>query len=127
MPDMTLAGLLITWHLLLGEALLVTALVFLVFGLDDLFIDIAYFTRLLWRRLTVYTRHAPADAQSLAARALAEGAAGRIAILVPAWDEAAVIEAMLRHLIASLAYPDYRVFVGLYPNDPAGQAAVARV
>jgi adsorption protein B len=127
MPELSLAGLLIVWHLLLGEALLLTALVFLVFGLDDLFVDIAYFARVLWRRLTVYTRHKAADAQSLAAQALARGPAGRIAILVPAWDESEVIEAMLRHLTATLAYPDYRVFVGVYPNDPAGQAAAARV
>jgi adsorption protein B len=122
-----LAGWLVAWHLLLGEALLITALAFLMFGLDDLFIDLTFFIRTLWRRLVIYTRHTPADAQSLAASALAHGRVGRIAILVPAWDESAVIETMLRHLTATLAYPDYRVFVGVYPNDPAGQAAVARV
>ena len=108
------------WHVLLAEALLLAAIAFLVCGLDDLFIDIAFFARLLWRRLTVYTRHQPADAQSIASRQ-----PGRIAIFVPAWDESAVIAAMLRHLTATLDYPDYRVFIGLYPNDPEGQRAVA--
>ena len=108
------------WHVLLAEALLLTALVFLISGLDDLFIDLVYFSRSLWRRLMVYTRHAPADAQSVAS-----AAPGRIAIFVPAWDESNVIAAMLTHLTSTLDYPDYRVFIGLYPNDPAGQRAVA--
>ena len=48
-------------------------------------------------------------------------------ITVPAWDESAVIGAMLANLLARLDYPHYRVFVGLYPHDPAGLAAVALV
>ena len=108
------------WHILLAEALLLTAIAFVICGLDDLFIDLAFFSRSLWRRLFIYTRHAPADAQSIAS-----SNPGRIAILVPAWDESNVIAAMLVHLTATLDYPAYRVFVGLYPNDPAGQRAVA--
>jgi adsorption protein B len=46
---------------------------------------------------------------------------------VPAWDESAVIGAMLANLLARLDYPHYRVFVGLYPHDPAGLAAVAAI
>jgi adsorption protein B len=34
---------------------------------------------------------------------------------------------MLTDLVTRLDYPRYRVFVGLYPNDPGGQAAVATV
>lgn len=108
------------WHILLGEALLITAIAFLLCGLDDLLIDLIFFARTLWRRLVIYTRHKPADAQSVA-----RAEPGRIAIFVPAWDESAVIGAMLRHLTTTLDYPDYRVFVGLYPNDPEGQRAVA--
>ena len=51
----------------------------------------------------------------------------RFAILIPAWDESAVIGAMLRRTLAVLDWPDYTIFVGLYPNDPAGQAAVAAI
>lgn len=108
-------------HVLLTEATLLVAVLFLVSGIDDLFIDTVYFSRILWRRLTIYRRHSRADAEALIGRT----PPAPIAILVPAWDESAVIGSMLQHLLATLDYPDYRVFVGLYPNDPAGQAAVA--
>lgn len=121
MPD-PLSSLILS-QLLLGELALLTALIFLISGLDDLFIDTVYFARSFWRRLTVYRRHTRANVQSLIGRV----PPAPIAILVPAWDESAVIGAMLRHLSATLDYPAYRVFVGLYPNDPAGHAAVAAV
>ncbi len=52
---------------------------------------------------------------------------GRFAILIPAWDEAEVIGPMLRRLVATLHHPDYRIFVGTYPNDPATRAAVLAI
>ncbi|QXQ05468.1 glycosyltransferase [Sphingosinicellaceae bacterium] len=90
-------------------------------SLDGLAVDAAFFARLAWRRVTVYRHHARAQADRLG------GDGGAMAILVPAWDEAAVIGPMLRALVAGLDYPDYRVFVGVYPNDPATQAEVAGV
>jgi adsorption protein B len=111
------------WHVALGEALLLLALLFALSGLDDLFVDLAWAGRALWRRLVVFRRHARADVQSLAAGR----AEAPIAILVPAWDESAVIGPMLRHLLSTLSYGSYRVFVGVYPNDPAGAAAVAAI
>jgi adsorption protein B len=116
------AALLAAWHLGLRELLLLTAVAIAVSGLDDLFIDVVYFTRVLWRRLTVYSRHRRATAQSLRRADPAP-----MAILVPAWDESAVIGAMLTATLARLDYPHYRLFVGVYPNDPAGRAAVGRV
>ena len=110
------------WQLALRELLIIVACAVLVSGLDDLFIDGVYFTRTLWRRQTIYRRHVRASAESIRRRDPAP-----IAIIVPAWDEAAVIGAMLTDLVTRLDYPRYRVFVGLYPNDPAGQAAVAAV
>ena len=110
------------WQLALRELLIILACAVLVSGLDDLLIDGVYFARTLWRRQTIYRRHARASAESIRRRDPAP-----IAIIVPAWDEAAVIGAMLTDLVTRLDYPRYRVFVGLYPNDPAGQAAVAAV
>jgi adsorption protein B len=115
--------LLTLWHLLLAEALLLVGLGFVFSGLDDLLVDCIYFMRLGWRRLTVYRRHPRADVQALMGLA----SPAPIAILVPAWDESAVIGHMLRHLTARIDYPDYRVFVGIYPNDPVGAAVVAVV
>jgi adsorption protein B len=113
------ATLLAAWHIGLRELLLILAIGIAVSGIDDLFIDLMFFTRTLWRRLTIYRRHDRATAQSLR---LAEPAP--IAIIVPAWDESAVIGAMLANLLARLDYPHFRVFVGLYPNDPAGRTVV---
>lgn len=109
-----MADLIATWHLLLREALLLLAIIIALNGLDDLAVDLAW----LWLR----RRHRSA------APGLPRPPAGppaSFAILVPAWDEAAVIGAMLRRLLASQRWPDFTVFVGLYPNDPAGLAAVA--
>lgn len=114
--------LLAFWHISLRELLFAIALGVTLSGLDDLFIDIVFFLRTIWRRLAIYTRHDRASAESL--RRLDPGP---IAIFIPAWDEAAVIGAMLRFSLTHLDYDRYRIFVGVYPNDPAGRAAVAAV
>ena len=90
-------------------------------SLDDLFVDAVFLSRLTLRRLTVYRRHPRAHADRLARPV------GVMAIIVPAWDEAAVIGAMLRDLTRRLDYSAYRVFVGVYPNDPATRAAIMAV
>jgi len=87
-------------------------------GLDDLLLDgLAHLHRFA-RRLTVYRRHPRASCTSLPR--LPEQS---IAILVPAWREAAVIGTMLRTLRARLRYRNYHVFVGTYANDPATAVA----
>lgn len=116
------ATLLMAWHIGLRELLLVLAIAIAVSGVDDLFIDIVFFCRSLWRRLTVYRRHQRATVQSMR-----RADPARIAIIVPAWDESAVIGAMLSNLLERLDYPDFRVFVGLYANDPAGLAVVGGI
>jgi adsorption protein B len=92
------------------EGLLVCGLLILANGIDDLAMDAMYPAALLARR-----RLPPSRARL------------RFAILVPAWDEAAVIGPMLRRLLGTLDHPDFRVFVGVYPNDPATRAAVLAV
>jgi adsorption protein B len=52
---------------------------------------------------------------------------GPIAILVPAWDESAVIASMLKATLKRVDYNDYRIFEGYYRNDPATAAAIASV
>lgn len=118
----SLDALLAAWHLGLREALLVVAVGIAISGLDDLFVDGVFLLRGIWRESFVYTRHSRATAQSLHRAQPAP-----IAIIVPAWDEAAVIGAMLGDLLARLDYPRYRVFVGVYPNDPATASAVAAI
>ncbi len=106
-----------------AELALFAGIGFLLFAINDLLVDLIYFARKLWRGLTVYTRYPRAYANQL------EGSAtpGLIAILVPTWDESIVISSMLRAALSRIDYPDYRIFVGYYRNDPATGAAIASV
>lgn len=104
----------LTMHLLLGDIILALAFILLLSGLDDLFIDLVFIAA---------RGRAPAPTLT----ELREVPPAPIAIIVPAWDESAVIGAMLGRLLRELDYPAFHVFVGLYPNDPAGLAAVAAI
>ena len=85
----------------------------LVSGLDDLFITLMYAVARL-RRF-----HWPAESDL-------RGKPQRpIAIFVPLWHEAAVIGQMLERNLAAIRYCNYRIFVGVYPNDRATIRTVA--
>ena len=111
------------FDLLVRETALFAAAGFLLLGTGDLALDLIWIVRTAKRRLTVYRHHPPATALSLA---LPENP-GRMAILVPAWDEASVIGGMLRHALEAIDHGDYLVLVGCYPNEPATIAAVRQV
>ena len=96
---------------------------FLLFAVNDLIVDLIYLSRRLWRRLTVYTRHP----RTYASYYVFNSNLGFIAVLVPAWDESAVIASMLKATLKRLDYDNYRIFVGHYRNDPATAAAIASV
>lgn len=102
------------------ETLLFAAIFFVLLGLDDFVVDAMWGWRTIKRHLTVYRRH---RRQSLLDFPHPRR---RFAILVPAWDEASVIGAMLDTLLARLE-GDLTVFVGCYPNDRATVEAVAAV
>lgn len=116
------AVLLVGWALQI-LSLLITGLaaIFLIAALDDALLDITFWTDRL-RRLasgrgwvdTVDREHLEAIPEKW------------LAVMVPAWDESAVIEPMLRSLLAGAQYERFRVFVGTYPNDLQTRAAVAR-
>ncbi len=106
-----------------AELALFAGLGFLLFALNDLVVDIIYFVRRGWRMMTVYSRFPRAFASQLPRSEKPRP----IAILVPAWDEAAVIGSMLRAALERIDYPNYRIFVGYYRNDPATAAAIAGV
>ncbi len=103
------------------ELALFAAVGFLVFGLDDLLVDLIWIGRTVWRRAFVYSRWARADASTLAAPLRP----GRFAIFIPAWDESNVIGGMLALTLERLRGADCHLFVGCYPNDPA-TLAIAR-
>jgi adsorption protein B len=97
-------------------------IVFFVSGIDDLFIDISY---VIWRkraRLSPCAVHPSGPEGRLSV--LAEQA---VAIMIPAWHEAAVIRPMLTNTLRTVAYTNYHIFVGTYPNDPETQSEVGKV
>lgn len=104
------------------ETMLFAAVWFVVGGVDDVLVDLLYLARRGWDRLRGRAaRDGGADTLPL------PEAPARIAVFVPAWDESTVIGAMLTTALARFDYPDYRLYVGCYPNDPATIDAVARV
>ncbi|GLU34499.1 glycosyl transferase family protein [Trinickia caryophylli] len=100
----------------------VVAVLIFVSSLDDLFIDLWFWSREAYRRFTVKRRHKPLTAEQLHVRAEQP-----IAIMVPAWLEHDVIAAMLEDLVRVLDYRNYVVFVGTYRNDARTIAEVERM
>jgi adsorption protein B len=94
----------------------------LVSGLDDLVIDAA------WLYFWVDAKLLPkAPLWPPGAKQLDLAPRLSIAIMVPLWQEDAVIARMLEHNVGSIRYADYHIFAGAYPNDDATQNAVRGV
>jgi adsorption protein B len=111
----TLFGVL---EIMMREAGLFAAAGFLLLGLSDLAVD------LLWLRLRWRERGEPPLCVADLPPPLS---ADPLAVFIPAWDEAAVIGAMLERALAAWSGEDVLVFVGCYPNDPETIAAVRGV
>ncbi|MBX9663764.1 glycosyl transferase family protein [Novosphingobium sp.] len=96
------------------ELLLFAAIWFAVGCLDEFGIDVLW----LWLRLTgrVHTGKAPADCDA--------PLRGVAAVLVPAWQEAAVVGAMLTHTLKVWPQKELRVYAGCYRNDPGTLTAM---
>ncbi len=88
-------------------------------GIDDLFIDANYYVRGLFRR----------GQRRISVKDLKEKPQKRIAIMIPAWQEANVIQHMLELNLSQLDYASENldIFVGTYVNDPATQERVQAV
>ena len=97
------------------ELLLFAAVFFLVGALDELAVDLA------WLRLKLAGRTRPLRFVEVPDAPLR----GIAAVLVPAWREAEVVAAMLRHCRASWPQNELRIYAGCYRNDPATLAALA--
>jgi adsorption protein B len=80
---------------------------FLLFGLDDIFIDaVAWLKRL-----------GPKELKVDELRSLNQRPEKRIAIMLAAWKEEDVIAPMVRGNIQQIQYDNYDFFLGVYPND----------
>jgi adsorption protein B len=104
------------------ETALFAALGFLLLGLGDLAVDGVWLMLAAARLVRRRGERGPSLASLPPPRS-----PGAMAVFIPAWDEAAVIGAMLRHTLAVLDHADYRLYVGCYPNDFSGIAAVMAV
>ncbi|MFC7049554.1 glycosyl transferase family protein [Emcibacter nanhaiensis] len=94
----------------------------LVSSLDDLFIDLCYHIRTIWRRLYTYQRHPAMQHPDLRGKGEQP-----FAVLIPCWQEADVIRNMLENTLRTYEYHNYHLFVGIYPNDPDSAAEVEHV
>lgn len=93
--------------------LLVVSVFFLVSGIDDFFIDLCFVARNLYRRLFIL----PRKYEPVTEEMLLQHPEQPIAVMLPAWDESAVIRPMLEAAVRNLNYRNYHIFVGTYPND----------
>jgi bacteriophage N4 adsorption protein B len=100
------------YYQLLEYVAATVAAIILLSSLDDLFIDIWFWTRKFWRKVTIERRYRPLTVEQLYARDEQP-----IAIMVPAWQERDVIAAMIEDLVRVLDYRSYTIFVGTYQND----------
>lgn len=99
------------------ELMLFAAAGLLIGGVDDLLVDLCYVVlRIVRPRRRLTLASLPTPPRPI-----------RFALFIPAWDEAPVIGAMLSTTLARLHGAAYRIYVGVYPNDPATAAAVSAV
>ena len=91
----------------------------LLSGLDDVVVDVFWACAWIKARVRPAARLFPPGE-----RQLDSAPKRRIAVLVPLWQEHAVIAKMLEHNFASIRYGDYHIFAGCYPNDAPTQEAV---
>lgn len=88
--------------------------IFLVSGLDDIFLDLVHYTRLAHRWIFRRKMIRPVTRDQL--NAVPEKP---MAIMIPAWDESNIIQRMLLNTAGTLDYKNFYIFVGAYPNDQA--------
>jgi adsorption protein B len=102
---------------------LLIALLILISSLDDAFVDAYYWVRSAWRRhLVIGGRGSPMSLERLCKRPELP-----FAIMVPAWHEHDVIAAMVENTVNTVDYEAFRIFCGVYRNDPATRREVDRM
>lgn len=114
-------GFLNAINITMWYALVIAAIIFCVSSLDDCFFDLIYW---MSRFKKAFTRK---KEKKLYYHELAMLPEKRIAMLVPCWDEEAVIRDMLTSNLSQIDYKNYDVFIGIYPNDPYTLAEIERV
>jgi len=101
---------------------IVLVVAFVLGGINDLFVDLYYWGRQLYRQIFKKKLIKP-----LTLDQLLKVEEKPVALIIPAWHEAGVIKNMLLNTINTIDYRHYFIFVGVYPNDPATQREVDEV
>lgn len=108
------------WLLLVQyELLLFASLFFFLGALDELAVDGLW----LWLKLRGHI-DSPRLAMTSEGPLSPKPLKGRAAVLVPAWQESAVIGPTIAHALKVWPQKDWAVYVGCYRNDPATIGAV---
>ncbi len=105
------------WLVLVQHELLLFAGVFFLIGaVDEICVDLVW----VWLRLTGRAKTEKLGADHDCARPLT----GPAAMFVPAWLEAKVVGATIRHALTVWPHDKLRLYVGCYRNDPETMAAI---
>jgi len=114
---------LITLGLLALQAgFILMMIVYLISGLDDLFVDLLFFGMKVVQWLGRDARHHQPSLGEMA-----EKPEQAFALMFPAWQESNVIRRALLNTIGNIDYRNFHVFVGTYVNDPETQREVEEV
>lgn len=102
-------------------ATFIVAVFLLISGIDDLFVDLYFWFYNFFdrKRLNRFKYAKKEDIEKVPEKP--------IAIFVPAWHEANVIDKMLTNACRTIQYTNYDIFVGVYPNDPETVEKVEQV
>lgn len=94
----------------------------LLSNLDDLLVDIYYFLYKIHRKYFIYKKYRPFQVEDILTKE-----EQFLAVMIPAWQESSVIQAMLKNTLSSYNYVNYHIFVGCYPNDPATISEIEKI
>ena len=102
------------FYLWLGMRVLFIGLlfIFVISGIDDLFLDLVYYARVIFRHL--FRRK---FIKRVSLEQLNTVPEKPVAIMVPAWHEYDVISRMLMNSVGTIDYKNFVIFLGTYPND----------
>ncbi|MBI2711452.1 MAG: glycosyltransferase, partial [Bdellovibrio sp.] len=95
------------WNDFLTVLAVFLGVVFLIGSVDDLFIDLCHWIGGL------KPRKIPLEAW----RKWKDQPERPIAVMIPAWKEASVLESMVRTNLSRIQYDNYKWYIGVYPND----------
>lgn len=121
MPDIWVTVTAIWLEFFLHELLLFTAIWFLIGAVDDFCVDFIWIVRRVYRRFRYYRYRKPMTVGDLPA----PEKHGELAVFIAAWQEAAVIGAMLHRCLRAWGdHKSHTIYVGCYPNDEGTIEAV---